>query len=95
MEDLEVISIKIHDAIFSDTDHVKIEDSEIPVKTFSSGLRYVDYSNYRYVEQNSNKSSHWAKKAREGHQITWIFEGRKYIGQIFDGKFKLFGDKIT
>ncbi|TFF86873.1 MAG: hypothetical protein EU551_00385 [Promethearchaeota archaeon] len=94
MADLEHAAKKIHEAIFNDGNSVEIDNEKIMIKTFSgSGLRYADYSDYRLIEQNPNKSSHWAKKARNGHEITWILEGNDYIGQVYDGNFKSFDKK--
>ena len=90
MENLEEISLKIFEAIFSDSKNVNIDDIEYPIKKFSSSkLKYVDYFGYRFVEQNPRKQSQWAKKAREGHKIIWVFKGRRYFAQILDGKFKI------
>jgi hypothetical protein len=89
MENLEDISIKVFEAIFLDSKNVIIDDVEYPIKIFSSSrLKYVDYFGYRFVEQNPRKQSQWAKKAREGHKIIWVFKGRRYTAQVFDGKFK-------
>ncbi|MFX0071154.1 MAG: hypothetical protein ACFFAO_08690 [Candidatus Hermodarchaeota archaeon] len=91
MENLDKVSKIIHQAIFSNEKDFQIEGDELVVKKFSSGLRYVDYIGYRFIEQNRRKKSQWAKKAREGHEISWIIKGRKYIGQVFDGEFKKLG----
>jgi hypothetical protein len=94
MQDLEYAAKKIHTAIFNDEESVEIKTDKIKIKTFSNnGLRYADYLKYRLIEQNPNKNSHWAKKARNGHKITWILKGNDYIGQGYDGNFKSFDKK--
>lgn len=35
------------------------------------GLRHTDYDGFRFIQQNPNKSSKFAKEAREGKKITW------------------------
>ena len=88
MENLEEISLKVFEAMFSDSKNVNIDEVDIPIKKFSSSkLKYVDYFGYRFVEQNPKKQSKWAKKAQEGHKIIWVFKGRRYTAQVFDGKF--------
>ena len=90
MENLEEISLKIYEAVFSGSKNVNIDDVEYPINTFSSSrLKYVDYFGYRFVEQNPRKQSQWGKKAREGHKIMWVFKGSRYYAQLFDSKFKI------
>ncbi|TFG07001.1 MAG: hypothetical protein EU539_06145 [Promethearchaeota archaeon] len=90
MEHLEKASKEIHEAIFTNKKEFEIDGNTLKVKKLSSGLRYVDHAGYRFLEQNRRKKSKWAEKAREGHEITWILKGRKYIGQVFDGEFRKF-----
>ncbi|MFO7796791.1 MAG: hypothetical protein ACQERB_14645 [Promethearchaeati archaeon] len=88
MEDLKEHGSKIYKAIFEGKKKVKIDDSEYPIKKFSSGIKYLDLLGYRYIEQNRNKKSEWGKKAREGHKIMWIIRGRRYIAQIMDNHYR-------
>jgi hypothetical protein len=88
MEDLEEKCLKIYNSIFQGDKRVEIEEIEYPIRKFSSGIKYVDLFGYRFIEQNRNKKSEWGKKSREGHKIMWIIKGRRYIGQILDGKYK-------
>ncbi|MBD3339743.1 MAG: hypothetical protein GF353_11580 [Candidatus Lokiarchaeota archaeon] len=93
IENLEEISLKIHNALFSNKEKVKLDGKERKIKkTSRKRLRYVDISGIRFIEQNPEKDSQWAKKARNGEQITWIIKikGWKYLGQIHDGEFKAF-----
>ena len=88
--DLEKLSLKVHDALFSVQDSVILEDKKYKIKTFSrSGVGYVDYKDMRFIEQNKKKQSQWGKKAREGHKISWILKKGIYIAQVFDGEFKM------
>lgn len=88
MENLKENGLKIYSVIFERKKSVEIDEIEYPIRKFSSGVKYVDLFGYRYLEQNRNKKSEWGKKAREGHKIMWIIKGRRYIAQIFDGKYK-------
>jgi len=88
MENLEQVSLKIYKAIFNDKREVTIDNEKINKKKFSRGIKYIDFSGYRFIEQNRNKKSNWGKMAREGHKIMWVIKGRKYIAQIIDDAFK-------
>ncbi|MEJ2249213.1 MAG: hypothetical protein P8Y70_03405 [Candidatus Lokiarchaeota archaeon] len=88
MEDLKEIAMKIYKAIFENKRDLNIEDDTIKIQKFSRGIKYVDFSGYRFIEQNRQKKSKWGKLAREGHNIMWIIKGRKYISQIMDGNYK-------
>ncbi len=87
MEDIKSHSLKIYEAIFNKKKNVMIDENEYPVHKFSSGIKFIDYSGYRFIQQNHNKKSEWGKKARQGHQIMWILKGRRYLARIMDGEF--------
>ncbi len=87
MEDLREKGLKIYNAIFQGEKDVEIDEIQYPIKKFSSGIKYVDLYEYRFIEQNKNKKSEWGKKAREGHKIMWIIKGRRYLSQILDGEY--------
>ena len=92
--DVSKIAVPIAEGIFSAKNTIQIEGESYKVKIFTkSGLRYVDVGEYRLVEQNPQKSSKWAKMAREGKKIVWIFKGRKYVARVIDGKFTWLGSK--
>ena len=88
MEDLEKLSLEIYNAMFENKKTIELENIEYSFKKFSSGVKYIDYFGYRFIEQNRNKKSEWGKKAREGHKIMWIIKGRRYVSQIIDGTYK-------
>ncbi len=87
MEDLKEKGLKVYNAIFQGEKSVELDEIDYPIRKFSSGIRYIDLFNYRFIEQNKNKKSEWGKKAREGHKIMWIIKGRRYLSQILDGKY--------
>jgi len=88
MENLKEISLKIYTAMVENNKNVELENVEYSIKKFSSGVKYLDYFGYRFIEQNRQKKSEWGKKAREGHKIMWVIKGRRYMYQIFDGEFR-------
>lgn len=88
MESLKEVSLKIYGAMFENKKKVELEGLEYSFQKFSSGVKYLDYFGYRFIEQNRHKKSEWGKKAREGHKIMWVIKGRRYISQIFDGEYK-------
>jgi hypothetical protein len=55
-----------------------------------SGLRsFTDEEGHFWLEQNSAKTSKWAKLARQGHNVAWEFAGpgRAYTGRmLIDGE---------
>jgi hypothetical protein len=88
MTNLEQNALKIYEAIFNEKDTVNISGTTYAVeRTSQRHLRCVKGENYFYVEQNPQKSSPWAKIAREGHQILWVLDGSDYIAHVRDGKF--------
>ncbi|TFF88736.1 MAG: hypothetical protein EU548_08485 [Promethearchaeota archaeon] len=91
MTDLEHMLRKVHKAIFNDKDSVVLDGEKYPIeRTSKKGLRCVYYDKYFFVEQNPDKDSHWAEKARKGDKITWAIKGNDFIANIHDGKFHQF-----
>jgi hypothetical protein len=45
---------------------------------------FTDEDGHFWLEQNSSKSTKWAKLAREGHEVAWEFEspGGTYTGRM-------------
>ena len=88
IDKIESVANKIYDAIFDGLDEVEIEGENYPIiQTSRSKVRLVERDGYTYIEQNPHKDSRWAKLAREGHQIMWVMQGRKYLAQVKDGRF--------
>lgn len=87
MGDIKENGLEIFNAIFNKKKSVIIDNVEYPINKFSSGIKYVDLSGHRYIEQNRRKKSEWGKKAREGHDIMWIIKGRRYLARIMDGTY--------
>lgn len=59
------------------------------------GVRRFARSNLRYVkldddtvlvEQNPNKSSEWAKLARDGRRIAWVLREGEYLARVVDAE---------
>jgi hypothetical protein len=86
-DEIKDIGMKIYKVIFDKNREIEIEGVNYKIDKFSSGVRYIDYFGYRFIEQNRNKKSEWGKKAREGHKIMWIIKGRRYMARIMDGVF--------
>jgi hypothetical protein len=88
MENLEKMAKKVHDEIFHNKEFVLINEKKYPIeKTSKKGLRCVYHDKYFFVEQNPDKESHWAEKAKKGDEITWVLKGNDYIANIHNGKF--------
>ncbi len=87
-EDLESVAPKVFDAIFQDKDSVEIDGEVYEMeRTSRSKLRKFAIRGFTFLEQNPNKDSHWAEKARDGHEIMWVLKGRKYVARVMDGKY--------
>lgn len=91
---LEEIAELVFSTIFSDEKSVNIDGKDYPVKrTSGKRLRYIDVkigdNGYRCMEQNPDKGSHWAKLAKQGEKIMWIFKDWKYHARVMNGKFTL------
>jgi hypothetical protein len=57
-----------------------------------SGLRHVALSGgAELIEQNSKKSSEWAKLARDGHKVAWVMRDGKYLARVIDGEVEMLG----
>lgn len=78
----------IYGAIVYHCDVVVMENQQHPTKKFKNGTLYaVDYEGMRYVEQNKNTSSAYAKRACAGAKIIWVIRLRdnEYLGYIENG----------
>lgn len=64
--------IDIHNAIHNkELNEVEINNEKLPIQKTGSGLRFVDYDDIRWIEQNKSKNSTYAVRARNGEKITW------------------------
>ncbi|MGV9171078.1 MAG: hypothetical protein ACOC44_11740 [Promethearchaeia archaeon] len=91
---LKETALKIFEAMFNEKDDVPIDNRAYKIQVYhASGVKHVDIGDYRFIEQNPNKDSHWANKAQHGHEIMRILKDWDYIGQVHNGKYKNFRDK--
>ena len=92
MKNLEEVVLKAFKAIFGDDGTAEVDGVLYPVEeTSKSKLSYVSVEGYRFIEQNPEKASRWAQRAREGHSIMWVMKGKRYVARVEDGKFYGFG----
>lgn len=80
----------MHTVIFNffETKEVR-EDKRFDFKKLKGGtLRSIDVSGCRFIEQNKNTNSEWAKMARDGHQISWCIrlEDNKWLARVVNGE---------
>lgn len=91
IDNLKSTAQKIFDALFNGKDRVAVNNNTYSVKKYSpSEVKHLDIADYRFMEQNPKKNSHWAEKARNGEKIMWILKDWEYIGQVHNGEFKDF-----
>jgi len=48
-----------------------IDGQELPIRVSANGCRFINYMGITFMEQNKNKNSVYAKRARAGEHITW------------------------
>jgi hypothetical protein len=96
IEDMKNAALGAYEAIFDDHKSFHFEGKVYPVeKTPRAKLRVVKIKGHSFLEQNPEKSSRWAKMAKEGHSIIWVLKGRRYLAQVRDGVFYDFRKKET
>jgi hypothetical protein len=91
MEDMEENALKIYTTMFNDKENVTINDKKYWFdRTPQLGLRILKIGEYKFLEQNPEKDSHWGVKAREG-QKTLGSKKSDYITQVYEGVFRYWG----
>jgi len=80
---METQALEIFTKLFSNDESVK--------RFKKSNLRFIEQEPHRFVEQNPDKPSSYAKLARTGHKIMWVinYKTNKYIAKVVDGVFSL------
>ena len=82
----ENILKSIHFAIHDDCCNVKINYKDYPILINNKGCRYVDYEGVKFMEQNVDTSSLWAKQAKtNGRKITWGIRPGVWMLIVDDG----------
>ncbi len=90
--DLEALAIAVARGIFSGAATVVSGGKTYNVDMLkTSKLRSVRAGVYTVIEQNPRKDSTWARLARDGHQIAWVFKNGRYHARVQDGTFTLLG----
>ena len=58
------------------------------IRIFRGHIKAVDLGGFRFIGQNPNKNSKWAKLAREGHKILWVIRlsDNVWAGRVVDGQ---------
>ena len=65
--------VTIHQAIHGDVSSVDIKGTKYQVTQRSNGCRSVKIPNIgTFIEQNKNKETDYAKRAKQGEFITWL-----------------------
>ncbi len=84
---------QIGEALFSEASEIRLGDKTFPIlgKVGSKKLRHlefvIDNIPYRAIEQNPKKNSRWARRARNGSKIVWVFRYGRYYARLADGTF--------
>ena len=83
--DLAQAALIITQAIFNKQKTVEIKGEIFPIITLGrTGLHSVTAGGYQFIEQNPRKNSKWAKMAREGHQILWVFKRTQVYREVLE-----------
>ena len=86
--DLEKLALAAYDAFFKGGGAVEADGIFYPVsRTSRANVRYIEIGGFSFIEQNPQKESQWAAKAREGHKILWVKKGPRYVARVMDGRF--------
>lgn len=66
-------------------------EDERGVRRFAhSGLRYVKLpEDAVLIEQNPEKNSEWAARARKGRRVAWAMRDGRYLARVLDGEVEL------
>ena len=91
--DLERVTLLVFIALFNNEQYVEIDGKRHTIRYFrQKAIKYVDVPlegiSYRFVEQNPHKKSKWAKMARDGAKILWVFKADDYFARMVNGKFE-------
>ncbi|CAJ1437134.1 unnamed protein product, partial [Effrenium voratum] len=76
---------------------VKLEDgTKLEVAKSKNGCRAVKFPKFQAMEQNKDKASAWATKAKKGVKITWFLSGTSPStwGRVVDGAVEARGKAI-
>ena len=68
-----------------------IGEKEYPIRRSNNGCKYIQCRGVRFMEQNKEKTSSFAKRAKDGEKITWGIRNSKpwmlYEGNILKRKY--------
>ena len=82
------IALIVAEELFKDQKSIAIGKDIYEIKILSkTGLHAADIGDCRFIEQNQAKSSQWARMAREGSKIVWVFRKGKYYARVVDGQY--------
>jgi len=85
-EDCLIIDIALHSPLsYPAGSKVLTSLGSHEITIAGNGCRQLFYNGIRFMEQNKNKSSQYAKLANEGHKITWGIRDGNWI-YIIDGQ---------
>jgi hypothetical protein len=72
---------EIHEALHDRQIKALIIDGiRYPIKTSTqNGCRYLEYTGIKFMEQNPNKKSSFAARARNGEKITWGIQPGEWL----------------
>ncbi|ELR12069.1 Chromatin Organization Modifier domain containing protein [Acanthamoeba castellanii str. Neff] len=78
--------MRIHGALHDKAAHeVEVHGHRHAVTVGRAGCRFVRIEGLTFVEQNKNKTSHYARMATQGKKITWVVKCGEW-GLIIDGE---------
>ena len=85
-------------ALVEDKAEVELGGQRFRVRTTpKKHLREIDFvfdgQSFRGLEQNPKTESRWAQLAREGHKVMQFLDAGRYVGNVVDGKVRLYGRK--
>jgi hypothetical protein len=71
---------KIHNALHSGIDNcVVVQGDMYVIDIHSNGCKYIKIGDWTVMEQNKNKLSKYAERARGGEKLSWMYRGNRWI----------------
>jgi hypothetical protein len=78
--------LKIHKALHSPEQKHTLELDGVwhKINVHPNGCRYIDYNGIRVMQQNTNKPSEYAARARNGECLSWIMWTKDRPWELID-----------
>jgi hypothetical protein len=66
-----------------------IVSTTLTIKTFSHGVKCLEYKGLKFLTQNPDTGNYYAALAKGGAKVTWVLYNDQYVANIIDGKLTI------